>query len=98
VAAIPLNNEKCSNGCSGFQHMPIDCLTGLDKIDWSESLKDIQRYWIGKSEGADIFFDIKGSNRKMKIFTTRPDTIYGVTFMVLAPESELVDVLTTSEQ
>jgi leucyl-tRNA synthetase len=73
-------------------------LAGLDKIDWSESLKDIQRYWIGKSEGADMFFDIKGSDRKMRIFTTRPDTIYGVTFMVLAPESELVEVLTTPEK
>ena len=72
-------------------------LTGLDKIDWPESLREIQRYWIGKSEGSDMFFDIKGSNRKMKIFTTRPDTIYGVTFMVLAPESELVNVLTTSD-
>lgn len=73
-------------------------LAGLDKIDWSESLKDIQRYWIGKSDGADMFFNIKGSDRKMKIFTTRPDTIYGVTFMVLAPESELVEVLTTPEK
>lgn len=73
-------------------------LDGLDKIDWSESLKEIQRNWIGRSEGAQVFFDIKGSDRKLEVFTTRPDTIYGVTFMVLAPEHEWVGELTTPEQ
>ena len=73
-------------------------LDGLDKIEWSESLKEIQRNWIGRSEGAQAFFDIKGSDKKLEIFTTRPDTIYGVTFMVLAPEHEWVDELTTPEQ
>ncbi len=73
-------------------------LKGLDLIDWSESLKEIQRYWIGKSEGAEILFPLKGFSKKMNIFTTRPDTIYGVTFMVLAPESELVSELVTSGQ
>ncbi len=61
-------------------------LAGLDTLQWSESLKEIQRNWIGKSVGAQMFFDIVGSQRKLEIFTTRPDTIYGVTFMVLAPE------------
>jgi leucyl-tRNA synthetase len=61
-------------------------LDGLDDLAWSESLKEIQRNWIGKSVGARMFFDIEGSNKKLEIFTTRPDTIYGVTFMVLAPE------------
>ncbi len=73
-------------------------LAGLDTIDWSESLKDIQRYWIGKSEGADILFDIKGSDKKMKIFTTRPDTIYGCTFMVLAPESDYLKLFISAEK
>ncbi len=73
-------------------------LEGLDLIDWTESLKEIQRNWIGRSEGADIFFPLKASDRKMQIFTTRPDTIFGATFMVIAPESELVDVLTVKGQ
>jgi leucyl-tRNA synthetase len=73
-------------------------LDGLDTIDWTESLKEMQRNWIGRSEGAQVFFDLKDHNEKIEIFTTRPDTIYGATYMVIAPESELVDVLTTSEQ
>ena len=73
-------------------------LEGLDKIDWSESLKDIQRNWIGRSQGADVKFDVKGSDLKLEIFTTRPDTIFGVSFMVLAPESDYVKPLTTPEQ
>lgn len=73
-------------------------LDGLDTINWTESLKEMQRNWIGRSEGAQVFFDIKGSNKKLEIFTTRPDTIYGATFMVIAPESELVNTLTTSTQ
>ncbi len=73
-------------------------LDGLDTIDWTESLKEMQRNWIGRSEGAQVFFDLKGHDEKIEIFTTRPDTIYGATYMVIAPESELVDILTTSEQ
>ncbi len=72
-------------------------LDGLDGLEWSESLKEIQRGWIGKSVGAQMFFDIEGSEQKLEIFTTRPDTIYGVTFMVVAPEHELVEKLTTPE-
>jgi len=69
-------------------------LDGLDSIDWTESLKDIQRYWIGRSEGAEVVFKIKDSEHQLEIFTTRPDTLFGVTFMVLAPESELVALVT----
>ena len=65
-------------------------LEGLEQLEWSDSLKDIQRNWIGRSQGADVTFDVKDSDVKLKIFTTRPDTIYGVSFMVLAPESEYV--------
>ena len=72
-------------------------LEGLDKLEWSESLKEIQRNWIGKSTGAQVFFDVEGSDKKLEIFTTRPDTIYGVTFMVIAPEHEWVKELTCSD-
>ena len=73
-------------------------LDGLESLDWSDSVKEIQRNWIGRSEGADILFDIQNSDEKVEVFTTRPDTIYGVSFMVLAPESDYVDLLTTAEQ
>ncbi len=73
-------------------------LDGLDTIDWSDSLKDIQRNWIGRSQGADIIFDVKDSDVKLQIFTTRPDTIFGVSFMVLAPESDYVKQLVTPSQ
>ena len=72
-------------------------LDGLEKLEWSDSLKEIQRNWIGRSVGAQVFFDVKGSGRKLEIFTTRPDTIFGVTFMVIAPEHEWVGELTTEE-
>ena len=62
-------------------------LDGLDHLAWSDSLKEIQRNWIGRSVGAQVFFDIEGSERKLEIFTTRPDTIFGVTFMVIAPST-----------
>ena len=73
-------------------------LDGLETIDWSESIKETQRNWIGRSEGAEMEFSIKNEELKIKIFTTRADTIFGVTFMVLAPESEYVELLTTAEQ
>ncbi len=72
-------------------------LDGLDKLEWSDSLKEIQRNWIGRSEGAQVFFDIKGSDRKLEIFTTRPDTIFGVTFMVIAPEHQWARDLAAAE-
>ena len=73
-------------------------LDGLENLDWSDSLKDIQRNWIGRSQGADVKFNVKDSDLKLEIFTTRPDTIFGVSFMVLAPESDYVKPLTTPEQ
>ena len=73
-------------------------LDGLNQLEWSDSLKEIQRNWIGRSVGAQVFFDVKDSERKLEIFTTRPDTIFGVTFMVIAPEHEWVEELTTPEQ
>ena len=73
-------------------------LDGLNKIEWTDSLTETQKNWIGRSEGAELKFNIKGQDFNFEVFTTRADTIYGVTFMVLAPESELVKQLTTPEQ
>lgn len=72
-------------------------LTGLEKVDWTDSIKDQQRNWIGKSRGASVFFDVENEGDKIEVFTTRPDTIYGVSFMVLAPEHPLVEKITTDE-
>lgn len=73
-------------------------LNGLHTIDWSESIKEQQRNWIGRSQGASVRFAVENSQREIEVFTTRVDTIYGVTFLVLAPEHEYVDELTTPEQ
>ena len=73
-------------------------LTDLDELEWPESLKEMQRNWIGRSEGAEVRFDIDGSEESITVFTTRPDTLWGATYMVLAPEHPLVDALTTAEQ
>lgn len=72
-------------------------LQGLETIDWTDSLKDQQRNWIGKSEGASVKFKVDGVDESIEVFTTRPDTIFGVSFMVLAPEHPLVDEITTAE-
>jgi leucyl-tRNA synthetase len=73
-------------------------LDGLDTVEWTDSLKETQRNWIGRSEGAELQFKVKDSDVEFTIFTTRADTVFGVTFMVLAPESEMVEKLTTAAQ
>lgn len=73
-------------------------LNDLDELDWPESIKDMQRNWIGKSTGANVTFKVKGTDKEFTVFTTRPDTLFGATFTVLAPEHELVDAITSSEQ
>lgn len=73
-------------------------LQGLDTIDWTDALKDIQKNWIGKSVGASVTFNVKDHDATIEVFTTRPDTIFGVSFMTLAPEHELVSQITTAEQ
>lgn len=73
-------------------------LDGLNDLDWTDSLKETQRNWIGRSEGAEMRFPIVGSDIELEIFTTRADTVFGVTFMVMAPESEYVDKVTTPDQ
>jgi leucyl-tRNA synthetase len=72
-------------------------LTGLDGIEWSESIKEVQRNWIGRSEGASVRFQVDGHPEQIEVFTTRPDTIFGVSFMTLAPEHALVPKITTPE-
>jgi len=72
-------------------------LKGLDQLDWSDAVKDIQRNWIGKSVGASVYFQVADHDEEIQVFTTRPDTIFGVSFMVLAPEHELVAKITTEE-
>lgn len=72
-------------------------LTGLEGLEWTDSIKDIQRNWIGKSKGASVQFQLKDSANAIEVFTTRPDTIFGVSFLVLAPEHPLVDSITTNE-
>ncbi len=73
-------------------------LDDLEELDWTESIKDMQRNWIGRSEGAEVHFDIEGYEQTFTVFTTRPDTLFGATYAVLAPEHKLVDQIVTSEQ
>ncbi len=75
-----------------------ELLDGLDKIDWPEKTKTMQRNWIGRSTGTELDFDIEGFDEKISVFTTRPDTLFGVTYVVVAPEHEIVNKITTEEQ
>lgn len=94
----PVVQKKMKQWCLRVSAYAQRMLDGLDKIDWTESLKETQRNWIGRSEGTEMQFHVKESDTVFTIFTTRADTIFGVTFMVLAPESELVAKLTTEAQ
>ena len=94
----PVVQKKMKQWCLRVSAYSQRLLDGLDRIDWTESLKETQRNWIGRSEGTEMQFHIKDSDIEFTIFTTRADTIFGVTFMVLAPESELVAQLTTEGQ
>ncbi|MCS2890649.1 leucine--tRNA ligase [Parabacteroides faecis] len=95
---FPVEQKMMRQWCLRVSAYAQRLLDGLDTIDWTDSLKDTQRNWIGRSEGAEILFKVKDSDIEFTIFTTRADTMFGVTFMVLAPESELVGQLTTPEQ
>ena len=94
----PVVQKKMKQWCLRVSAYSQRLLDGLDRIDWTESLKETQRNWIGRSEGTEMQFHIKDSDIEFTIFTTRADTIFGVTFMVLAPENELVAQLTTDSQ
>ena len=95
---FPVVQKKMKQWCLRVSAYAQRLLDGLDTIDWTDSLKETQRNWIGRSEGTEMQFSVKDSDLKFTIFTTRADTIFGVTFMVLAPESELVAQLTTEAQ
>lgn len=94
----PVVKKKMMQWCLRVSAYAQRLLDGLDTVDWTESLKETQRNWIGRSEGTEMQFKVAGQDWAFTIFTTRADTIFGVTFMVLAPESELVEKLTTPEQ
>ena len=94
----PVVQKKMRQWCLRVSAYAQRLLDGLDTIDWTESLKETQKNWIGRSEGTEMQFKVANSDLEFTIFTTRADTIFGVTFMVLAPESDLVQQLTTLEQ
>ena len=94
----PVVQKKMRQWCLRVSAYAQRLLDGLDAVDWTDSLKETQRNWIGRSEGTEVRFKVKDSDVEFTIFTTRADTMFGVTFMVLAPESELVPVLTTDAQ
>jgi leucyl-tRNA synthetase len=73
-------------------------LKGIENLDWPEGIKDMQRNWIGRSTGAEVDFEIESLNMKLTVFTTRPDTLFGATYMVIAPEHQLIEIITTKEQ
>ena len=95
---FPVEQKKMRQWCLRVSAFAQRLLDGLEEIDWSDSIKEAQRNWIGRSEGTEMEFKVADSDKHFTIFTTRADTIFGVTFMVLAPESELVQQLTTPEQ
>ena len=94
----PVEQKKMRQWCLRVSAYSQRLLDGLDSIQWSDSIKETQRNWIGRSEGTEVEFQIADSDEHFTIFTTRADTMFGVTFMVLAPESELVQKVTTAEQ
>ncbi|MFZ5939476.1 MAG: leucine--tRNA ligase [Bacteroidota bacterium] len=100
-------HEKCGNPVEKknlkqwmlrIPHYAERLLSGLDQLDWPEGVKDMQRNWIGKSTGAEIDFSLDGSTNTLRVFTTRPDTLFGATYMVVAPEHPLLHEITTGEQ
>ena len=94
----PVVQKKMQQWCLRVSAYAQRLLDGLDKIDWTDSIKETQKNWIGRSEGTEVEFKVKDSDVRFTIFTTRADTMFGVTFMVLAPESEYVQQVTTKEQ
>jgi leucyl-tRNA synthetase len=95
---FPVVQRRMQQWCLRVSAYSQRLLDGLDTIDWSDSIKETQRNWIGRSEGTEVEFNVKDSDKHFTIFTTRADTMFGVSFMVLAPESELVAELTTADQ
>lgn len=94
----PVEQRKMKQWCLRVSAYAERLLTSLETLEWTDALKETQRNWIGRSEGAEVDFEVEGTHTRFTVFTTRPDTIYGVSFMVLAPESDLVKEVTTPEQ
>ena len=95
---FPVEQKKMRQWCLRVSAYSQRLLDGLDTIEWSDSIKETQRNWIGRSEGTEVEIKVDGQDASFTIFTTRADTMFGVTFFVLAPESELVDMVTTDNQ
>ncbi|MBQ4041834.1 MAG: leucine--tRNA ligase, partial [Prevotella sp.] len=95
---FPVEQKKMRQWCLRVSAYAQRLLDGLETINWSDSIKETQKNWIGRSEGTEVQFKVADSDKEFTIFTTRADTMFGVTFMVLAPESDLVKELTTPEQ
>lgn len=100
------SHEKCGNLVEKrrlkqwmlrITHYAERLLTGIDGLDWPEGIKEMQRNWIGRSTGAEVDFEIEGMREKLTVFTTRPDTLFGATYMVIAPEHKLLNKITTEE-
>lgn len=94
----PVEQRKMKQWCLRVSAYAERLLSSLETLEWTDALKETQRNWIGRSEGAEVDFEVEGTHTRFTVFTTRPDTIYGVSFMVLAPESNLVREITTPEQ
>lgn len=94
----PVEQKKMTQWMMRITAYADRLLSGLETLDWSDSMKETQRNWIGKSRGSSIEFAIKGDDKKIEVFSTRPDTLYGASFIVLSPEHELVQDITTTEQ
>jgi leucyl-tRNA synthetase len=98
VGGFPVVRKPMRQWMLGITRYANRLLKDLDTIDWTDSLKEMQRNWIGRSEGATVNFGVSGSGLIIGVFTTRPDTLFGATYMVLAPENQIVDAITTPEQ
>ena len=94
----PVEQKLMNQWCLRVSAYAQRLLDGLDKVDWTDSLKETQKNWIGRSEGAEMRFKLADSDIELEIFTTRADTVFGVTFMVLAPESKYVDMVTSDDR
>ena len=92
AAAQRLQRRTCVSGCLRITKYADRLLNDLDKLDWPEKVKKMQADWIGKSYGAEVDFPVEGRDEKITVYTTRPDTLHGATFMVLAPEHELASI------
>ncbi len=95
---FPVEQKKMKQWSMRITAYADRLLKGLETLDWTDSIKDIQKNWIGKSQGASVLFNLENFEEKIEVFTTRPDTIFGVSFMVLAPEHPLVSKITTQKQ